>query len=308
MRITGTFLDEITVDIMSNNWGPEEWAKDFRAMKHIGIDTVIIIRSGFENKCIFPSKVLEKYIGTMMPVYDDLCELFLRLSEENGIALYFGTYDDYGKMQSKGHQKVIDINKEFIDEAWKRYGKFKAFKGWYITQELAVKDEDGVRCIQKIAEHCRGITGRKLPTVISPYIAGRKEFKTPITLQQHEKDWDYMLSVLKDAIDVVAFQDGNVDYHELPDYILTNKKLLNKYGMRVWSNLETFDRDMPFKFPPIEWRKLRWKLDAASQAEVEKVITFTFSSFMSPYSCWPSAGNLYDRYCDFLGIKRLVRE
>ena len=56
MRITGTFLDEITVDIMSNNWGPEEWAKDFRAMKYIGIDTVIIIRSGFENKCIFSVK------------------------------------------------------------------------------------------------------------------------------------------------------------------------------------------------------------------------------------------------------------
>ena len=117
-----------------------------------------------------------------------------------------------------------------------------------------------------------------------------------------------MLSVLKDSIDIVAFQDGNVDYHELPDYILTNKKLLKKYGMRVWSNLETFDRDMPFKFPPIEWRKLRWKLESACKAEVEKVITFTFSSFMSPYSCWPSSGNLYDRYCDYLGIKRLVRE
>ena len=308
MRITGTFLDEITFDIMSNNWGPDEWAKDFRAMKHIGIDTAIIIRAGFENKCIFQSKALKKHIGTMMPVYEDLCELFLKLSEENGIALYFGTYDDYGKMQNNGHQKIIDINKDFVDEAWAKYGSFKAFKGWYITQELAVKNDDGVRCIKEIADHCKGITGDKLPTVISPYIAGKKQFDNPITLKQHEKDWDYMLSVLKDSIDIVAFQDGNVDYHELPDYILTNKKLLKKYGMRVWSNLETFDRDIPFKFPPIEWRKLRWKLDAACKAKVEKVITFTFSSFMSPYSCWPSAGNLYDRYCDYLGIKRLVRE
>jgi len=308
MRITGTFLDEITFDIMSNNWGADEWAKDFKAMKHIGIDTVIIIRAGFENKCIFQSKALKKHISTMMPVYEDLCELFLRLSEENGIALYFGTYDDYGMMHNNKHQKMIDINKDFIDEAWAKYGSFKAFKGWYITQELAVKNDEGVRCIKEIAEHCKGITGDKLPTVISPYIAGKKQFDNPITLKQHEKDWDYMLSVLKDSINIVAFQDGNVDYHELPDYILTNKKLLKKYGMQVWSNLETFDRDIPFKFPPIEWRKLRWKLEAACKAEVEKVITFTFSSFMSPYSCWPSAGNLYDRYCDYLGIKRLVRE
>ena len=31
MKITGTFLDEITHDIPSANWGPEEWAADFDA-------------------------------------------------------------------------------------------------------------------------------------------------------------------------------------------------------------------------------------------------------------------------------------
>ena len=46
MRITGTFLDEITHDIPSNNWGREEWARDFRVMKAIGIDTVVLIRAG----------------------------------------------------------------------------------------------------------------------------------------------------------------------------------------------------------------------------------------------------------------------
>lgn len=46
MRITGTFLDEITHDIPSNNWSTEEWAKDFKVVKAIGIDTVILIRTG----------------------------------------------------------------------------------------------------------------------------------------------------------------------------------------------------------------------------------------------------------------------
>ena len=41
MKITGTFLDEISHDIPSSNWGPEEWAADFDAMKADGIDTVI---------------------------------------------------------------------------------------------------------------------------------------------------------------------------------------------------------------------------------------------------------------------------
>jgi hypothetical protein len=46
MRITGTFLDEITHDIPSNNWGRDEWAEDFKTMNTIGIDTVILIRAG----------------------------------------------------------------------------------------------------------------------------------------------------------------------------------------------------------------------------------------------------------------------
>jgi len=39
-RITGTFLDEITHDIPTQNWGPADWARDFDAMKAIGIDTL----------------------------------------------------------------------------------------------------------------------------------------------------------------------------------------------------------------------------------------------------------------------------
>jgi hypothetical protein len=79
--------------------------------------------------------------------------------------------------------------------------------------------------------------------------------------------------------------------------------LIRKHGMHPWSNLETFDRDMPFKFPPNDWQKLWWKLTAAETAGVEKIITFEFSHFMSPQSCWPGAANLFKRYCEHYGIE-----
>ncbi|PWM87472.1 MAG: hypothetical protein DBX90_01925, partial [Lentisphaerae bacterium] len=41
MRITGTFLDEISYDIPHQNWGRREWRRDFLNMRAIGIDTVI---------------------------------------------------------------------------------------------------------------------------------------------------------------------------------------------------------------------------------------------------------------------------
>ena len=86
-RITGTFLDEITHDIPSQNWGHKEWRKEFELYTKIGIDTVIIIRAGYQNKCIFQAKS----IPDLMPIYDDLGELFFSLADEFGINVFFGT-------------------------------------------------------------------------------------------------------------------------------------------------------------------------------------------------------------------------
>ena len=56
--ITGTFLDEISHDIPSANWGRDEWAHDFAQMRADGIDTVILIRAGYKDRATFDSKTL----------------------------------------------------------------------------------------------------------------------------------------------------------------------------------------------------------------------------------------------------------
>lgn len=60
LKITGTFLDEISHDIPHQNWGEKEWDMDFRNMKRIGIDTVILIRSGYRKFITYPSEYLLK--------------------------------------------------------------------------------------------------------------------------------------------------------------------------------------------------------------------------------------------------------
>ena len=58
LRITGTFLDEISHDIPHQNWGEKEWDQDFAYMKAIGIDTVIDIRCGYRKFITYPSPYL----------------------------------------------------------------------------------------------------------------------------------------------------------------------------------------------------------------------------------------------------------
>jgi len=203
--ITGTFLDEISHDVPHQNWGPAEWELDFKAMQAIGIDTVILIRSGYKRWLTYPSEVLIKKQGCYRPPID-LVDQFMRLAEKFDIYFYFGTYE-----------------------------------------------------------------------------------------------WNEIMSGISGAFDIVAFRDRHVDIDKLPIYLEINNKLANHHGLRCWTNCETFDRDIPIKFLPIKWEKLLLKFQAAAQVGVEKGITFEFSHFMSPNSCYLKAGHLYNRYREYFG-------
>lgn len=308
--ITGTFLDEISHDIPHQNWGPVEWEQDFKAMQAIGIDTVILIRSGHKLWLTYPSEVLIKKQGCHHPPLD-LVDLFLTLSEKYGMSFYFGTYDS-GEYWHKGEFQVeIDINRAAVDEVWQKYGHRPAFKGWYLTQEVSRRVKGIIEVYATMAKHCKEISSGRLPVLISPWMEGIKSvwsfesaiYRTEgITLQEHESEWGEIMAGISNAVDIVAFQDGHVDFHELPAYLEINKKLANRHGLHCWTNSETFDRDMPIKFLPIKWEKLLLKLQAAGQVGVEKGITFEFSHFMSPNSCYLQAGHLYDRYREFFNI------
>ena len=147
-----------------------------------------------------------------------------------------------------------------------------------------------------------------LPTFISPWMDGKKAVlasSTALTksdgvaVAEHEREWNEIFSSIAGAVDAVAFQDGHIDYSELDTFFKVNKKLADKYGMQCWTNAESFDRDMPIKFLPIKFEKLRLKLEAARAAGYHKAITFEFSHFMSPQSSYTQANHLYNRYQEY---------
>ena len=310
LKITGTFLDEISHDIPHQNWGEKEWDLDFAYMKAIGIDTVIMIRSGFRKFITYPSAYLLKKHNCYMPSVDSL-DLFLRLAEKYNMKFFFGLYDS-GKYWDTGDMSwEIEDNKYVIDEVWKNYGcKYKSFQGWYISGEISRKTKGAIGAFHSMGQQCKDISGG-LPTFISPWIDGKKALegvsdnltkKNAVSVQEHEKEWNEIFDGIHDVVDACAFQDGHIDYDELDAFFSVNKKLADKYGMQCWTNAETFDRDMPIRFLPIKFDKLRLKLEAAKRANYDKGITFEFSHFMSPQSAYIQAGHLYDRYKEYFNI------
>lgn len=293
--ITGTFLDEITHDIPSQNWGYTEWRREFELYKEIGIDTAIIIRAGYQNKCIFPAKSLPD----LLPVYEDIGEWFFSLGDEFGVDVYFGTYDSGVHWMRRSWWKEVDVNKAFIDEAAARYGHHPSFKGWYLCHETSRNDAHIIELFNHIGRHCKTTLDR--PVLISPFPQGAKQFSGSaiMSLDESFDHWERIFDATQGAFDICAFQDGQIHYQELPRFLSGVSELGKKHGVTIWSNLETFDRDMPIKFPPADWRYLRFKLESAA-AVAEKIITFEFPHFMSPHSCYPAAHNLFNRYQEFL--------
>lgn len=304
--IKGTFIDEISHDIPHQNWGRKEWDNDFKLMNDMGIEMVIMIRSGYKHWITYPSSVLQREVDAFKPS-TDLLKLFLELSEKHGLQFYFGLYDS-GKYWVNGdYEAEVSINKAVIDEVWKNYGHYPAFNGWYISHEISRKNNPAIQLYKTLGNHCKAVSNG-LPTMISPYIDGVKNIsqydhevlKTAgVSLEVHEADWREIFKEIHEAVDIVAFQDGHVAYRELIDFLKINKALAKEFGLEYWSNTETFDRDMPIKFLPIKWDKLELKLELAKQAGIEKVITFEFSHFMSPQSSYLQAGHLYNRYQEY---------
>jgi len=184
--ISGSFLDEITHDIPSQNWGRHEWAQDFDAMQAIGIDTVILIRAGYLQLATFDSKVLQQKVKAL-PAYTDLVDIFLAEAERCGMNFYFGTYDS-GDLWNNGHYQVeTDINKAFCDEVMARYGYRKAFQGWYITHEINTFNEGMMQVYEDLSAHLKSL--KNIPILISPYVKGSMQFgKDAITLNQHIRE------------------------------------------------------------------------------------------------------------------------
>ncbi len=70
MKISGTFIDEISHDIPHQNWSAKEWEQDFQYMRVVGIDTVIMIRCGYRKFMTYPSKYLIKEHNCYNPPLD----------------------------------------------------------------------------------------------------------------------------------------------------------------------------------------------------------------------------------------------
>lgn len=297
LAITGTFLDEVTHDIPAHNWGFLEWEREFAHYAATGIDTVVMIRSGWGKRLAWPSRVVSAAEPTL-PVYVDMVEQFLALADTHDLRFFFGLYDSQIHWNRNDWKAEVAINQPYAREAWERFGGHASFAGWYLPHETFDTGKRIIDINTALSETCKQIAD--LPVLSSPYWNGRRGGAVPAhSRDERMTQWDEVLAAYAGRIDVAAFQDGTAEEEDLAQAWADMAELANRHGLALWANVETFDRDMYIKFPPLEWRKLVHKLTVAAPF-VEKAVSFEMPHFLSPHSTWDSARHLYDRYQEYL--------
>ena len=298
LPLSGTFIDGVASDIPANNWTRAIWKKELAEQKAMGIDTLIIIRIGFGDSAMYNSPTLK------CTIFDDkdLMEFLLAEADALDMKVFVGLFDSCKYWLKNDWQGEVDLNSRLIDELLERYGQHKSFYGWYISHEGDIKFHQE-KVWKPLAQKMRRDTPSK-PILISPRYAGRKyEPQFAVTPELHAKHFEYLYTEMEGLIDFAAFMDGHVDFADLPDFMAATKEVCDRFNVKFWSNLETFDRDMPWRFPVIEWNKMRFKLETA-QKYTEKIITFEAPHFLSNYSCYPTAARLRECYMEYLAEQR----
>lgn len=296
--IKATFIDEITYDIPASNWTDEQWAKDLDNMKDVGIDTLVIMRGVFYDKCIYPSKIFP----SLKEDNEDFAGMILTEAAKRGMQVYMGLYISNLTWNEGDYLFEIKQNKLYVDEVLSRYKDIPSFKGWYIPHETCNNVLNLKETMGGLAALCKDKTPDK-SILISPYFRGKGVnpnflFSPQRTVDEWNNIWEYCG---KD-IDICAFQDGTAGLDEYEGYLKAMKKLCDLHEIKLWANVETFERDVRSMYFPIPFDVLRRKLKIA-EPYVENCITFEFSHFLSPQSIFPSARNLNVLYRNYYGKK-----
>lgn len=299
LKITGTFIDELSRDMPFHNWGLEEWDKEFSLMKSIGINTIVLPQVGLDLKLLYPSALLAGK-GLPHPSFDKL-DLLLTLADKWGFKVYCGLYKSHHSSQFL-QENITSINRSVSSEIWDHYGsRHRSFDGWFISSEVSMENRHNLAAIVDLCKHCKAISGNK-KVIISPWIDGNRLLDDDKAHGTYTAQWNEIMSHMSQAVDICTIQDTGINDLDCASFYQSCQRIAQSHGIKCWGNAETYDAQMPMRLYSTDFDHLRLKLSAARAAGLEKVITYEFSHFMSPQSVCQSGSCLLNRYKEYFDL------
>lgn len=269
-----------------------QWEREIAAMHTAGMRTIILQWMQADSKNLFEPP--------------DPFPVLLDVAHRQKMRVVFGLRHDGRWWREWGDADYLQGEaKESIAlarEVYRRYGKHPAFAGFYIPYEIwdgsftEAQTAQIAELLRTVGQACRQIAPGK-PVFVAPFFAGL------IPPERFEQLW---LNLLKDKpVDVVALQDGvgarswddEIEKRVSP-YFAAMQRACRQRGVKLWCDLECFrlTNNNPSRpaFAPAAAERIVQQLKAVSPY-VERVVTFDFYHYMSPYR-GEAQKELYDGY------------
>ncbi|GBC94973.1 hypothetical protein HRbin16_00759 [bacterium HR16] len=277
-----------------------QWALELDAMRAAKMRMIILQWTQADGKNLFEPP--------------DPFPTILDLAHRRGVKVVFGLRHDGRWWREWGNADYLREEAEestaLAREVHRRYGKHPAFAGFYIPYELwdgsftETQVENLRGLLRTIGSACRQVAPGK-PVMLAPFFAGL------LSPERFEQLW---LSLLQDKpVDVVALQDGvgargwdEQIEQRVPPYFAAMQRACKQRGVKLWCDLECFrlTNSNPSRpaFAPASAERILQQLKAVSPY-VERVVTFDFYHYMSPYR-GEAQKALYEGYLKLIAGKQ----
>jgi hypothetical protein len=297
--IKGTFIGFGGKD----NWDADKWDAHMKEMKEIGIGTLIIQFSAY-NESIWCNSENNYSSSKHLNALPGLLEA----ARINNIGVYVGLYFNEEFWLNTTDKEILNIHAQrsidLAKDIWDQYRDYTSFKGWYISHEPApfyYSSEDNFNILKNnlvnpIADYCKTISN--MPVAIAPFfnhnLSSSSVFST------------FMKRLGSCNLDIIIIQDGiGVEHCTLSDlaeyYAAGNRGLYEEGNFKgaFWADIETF-KQLPDSFIPESFDIVLQKLRIVDDY-VSNIVIFQYYSNMCPGGPnKDSAKKLRDNYLNYL--------
>lgn len=300
-KISGTFIQYQSwmMQMDSKKWEPE-----LDAMQAAGIDTLVIQWVKSDQIRFYPVNIPG----------NDPTEIILNYADRKHMKVYVGLQNDKNWWSNwgdedylqKAAQKTVVLGKSVL----KRYGRHRSFQGWYIPYEMsdADFDEDETKnakhFLKKLSLGLKKLSHKKYPIGLSTFFSGKIP---PAAVQKI-----YSEILEGSGVNILMVQDGvgvhnwnNQIAEKVVPYMNAFRLAAQKNGIHVWSVVESFadtknaaEKVTPggnSERAPTDILRLKEQLQIHAPYPHEKILTFDFFHYMSPYR-GVAQKLLYDNY------------
>jgi Domain of unknown function (DUF4434)/Domain of unknown function (DUF5109) len=302
--VQGTFLN------FYRDLTPERWSLEFRDMKAVDINTVVVVSVGHlradasdpSGYSMAPEGLLypSRFTGAVERPKKDLLEMILSLADQQGMSVYLGSLQtETDWTDGTEFAALRTYNYRVAAEVVERYGRHRSLAGWYFTQEVWMNwvkkyggNYYGTRLMANWAADMKSIDPTKLTTAaVVVKKTGRGEMPGLTAGELRQSMTSFLEATRIDIMmpqDGIGAREGAPSLDELPDYFRAMKAATAGTHSTLWGTLETFTADSNpdgEHFPPATIGRIQEQINCV-RPYVSGYVSWIFGDDMSPQATY----------------------